>query len=981
MLQVRLLLCTLLIVSTLELYSQESQDADSLFAAAQKQAASFDLDGAISNFSKAAALYEKTSDFKKSMDARLQITLAYLNSNQLEKAHQLIQENLTFVHKHLDNNFLYLVRVYNILGQINLSEDKIEAGIDNYAKAKNILDSVYRDTLDFKQAIIRNNIAIAYDNLGDFQKAVRLKKEAIVIIEKLGMINAVNGLFYNNLASSYEDLGEINTAIDLYNKELYLLGQNPQSNKLSEAKVLNNLGCVYHKAKDFGKSMYYLQQSYKYNINEAIIDSIALAQNCNNIASVFDELKNYDSAIYYKNRALDIYKKYLGDSSQLYAATLYNLGVSYGEMNDLEKAKGCLNKSARLYRHIFGERHFFLAKIYYNEAMMLYEHGSINEVFKKIQDAIIANCRSFSDNDIYSFPALDDIIEYNKMMEILAFKGQVLYEQGLLNNDNALLEAARFSFIHCDSIINLLKRRVTNKNDKLYLASLSHDAYKWAIETDYALFERTQKQEYKESVFQSIEKCKAGVLMEAMTVSKATKFGDIPDSLLAKEHDLAVNIAFYTKKLAQTENAKQISEIRNTIFTLNAEYNKLIHFFEIQFPKYYELKYLPSQTSVNQIQSLLDSNSVVWDFFISDSSIYVFCIDKYKSNIYRKPSDNFTLDLISILLNEISQGQSDNLKYINSLAKYISEIVCPDNMDYNWNNIIIIPDKELSMLPFEILFHSDMDKPLIEKFSISYMYSANLLLQNLKNQDINVLRKGDCNALIMAPVFSQANIKNIDNEARRSFSAMNFLEMDATQKKDTVFYIQALPATRDEAIEIADKFKSRNIKPNVLLYRQANEDYIQSASMHKYDFVHIATHGYVNISKPELSCLLLSPDSCVNHDGILYSGEIYNLQLNNDLTVLSACETGLGEIKTGEGLIGLTRAFLYAGSKNIVVSLWKVADNSTSLLMQDFYQRFLNTDTHTVSYSQALRNAKLQLMKNPKYQHPYYWCPFVLIGY
>ncbi|GAH01067.1 unnamed protein product, partial [marine sediment metagenome] len=104
----------------------------------------------------------------------------------------------------------------------------------------------------------------------------------------------------------------------------------------------------------------------------------------------------------------------------------------------------------------------------------------------------------------------------------------------------------------------------------------------------------------------------------------------------------------------------------------------------------------------------------------------------------------------------------------------------------------------------------------------------------------------------------------------------------------------------------------------------ANEDYIKSGELKKYKLLHFATHGFVNTWKPELSGILLAQDTTINEDGILYSGEIYNLELNADLTVLSACETGLGEIKKGEGLIGLTRALLYAGSKNIIVSLWEV---------------------------------------------------------
>ncbi|MFN2126607.1 MAG: CHAT domain-containing protein, partial [Anaerolineales bacterium] len=160
----------------------------------------------------------------------------------------------------------------------------------------------------------------------------------------------------------------------------------------------------------------------------------------------------------------------------------------------------------------------------------------------------------------------------------------------------------------------------------------------------------------------------------------------------------------------------------------------------------------------------------------------------------------------------------------------------------------------------------------------------------------------------------------------------------------------------------------------------ANEAFIKSGELKNYRLLHFATHGFVNTSKPELSGILLAQDSTLSEDGILYSGEIYNLKLDADLTVLSACETGLGEIKEGEGLIGLARALLFAGSKNIIVSLWKVADKSTSDLMIGFYENLLEAKQEKQEFSQALRQAKLTMIEEGKFAHPFYWSPFILIG-
>jgi CHAT domain-containing protein len=161
------------------------------------------------------------------------------------------------------------------------------------------------------------------------------------------------------------------------------------------------------------------------------------------------------------------------------------------------------------------------------------------------------------------------------------------------------------------------------------------------------------------------------------------------------------------------------------------------------------------------------------------------------------------------------------------------------------------------------------------------------------------------------------------------------------------------------------------------LERRASEASLKSSRLDDYRYVHFATHGLVNEPKPKLSGLMLAPVDSPQEDDILYLGEIYNLSLNADLVVLSACETGVGKLVKGEGLIGLTRGFLYAGAANLLVSLWQVNDASTANLMIDFYQNLLAGK----SKAAALREAKLRLLEQQtKYAKPYHWAPFVLIG-
>ena len=183
-----------------------------------------------------------------------------------------------------------------------------------------------------------------------------------------------------------------------------------------------------------------------------------------------------------------------------------------------------------------------------------------------------------------------------------------------------------------------------------------------------------------------------------------------------------------------------------------------------------------------------------------------------------------------------------------------------------------------------------------------------------------------------------------------------------------------LPGSESEVNSIARLFGDGSL---VAKGAQANESLVKSGDLANYRYLHFATHGVVDEISPELSRIFLQ--SSPSEDGNVYSGEIFNLKLNADLAVLSACQTGLGKYSKGEGVIGLSRALVYAGAKSIMVSYWSVADESTSELMTDFYQNLLQY--HDKGFRFALQQAKLKMIRNVKYSAPYYWAPFVLIGF
>jgi CHAT domain-containing protein len=188
--------------------------------------------------------------------------------------------------------------------------------------------------------------------------------------------------------------------------------------------------------------------------------------------------------------------------------------------------------------------------------------------------------------------------------------------------------------------------------------------------------------------------------------------------------------------------------------------------------------------------------------------------------------------------------------------------------------------------------------------------------------------------------------------------------------------LDPLPFTREEVETISQFFDPSRV--TVLLGQDARESRLtEPGFLADYDIIHFATHGLIDERRPERSKLALSFPKDPTEDGYLQASEIYRLDLGADLVVLSACETGLGRMVRGEGVLGLPRAFFYAGASSVVVSLWSVSDRSTSQLMAAFYQRMTS---RRESPARALAGAKADLRKGGEFTHPFYWSPFVLMG-
>jgi CHAT domain-containing protein len=245
-----------------------------------------------------------------------------------------------------------------------------------------------------------------------------------------------------------------------------------------------------------------------------------------------------------------------------------------------------------------------------------------------------------------------------------------------------------------------------------------------------------------------------------------------------------------------------------------------------------------------------------------------------------------------------------------------------------------------------------------------------------------VFNSNDARAKGAAPSTASAETRGLGIESALTDVAGQGAVATAQSGKMQGLPLARLSGTRVEADQIARLGKAAGAPTDVWLDLDASEANLDSRDVTKYRVVHIATHGLLNAERPQFTGVVLSLVGNKSEDGFLRTDEVFNLKLGSPLVMLSACETGLGKEKRGEGVMGLTRAFMYAGAPTVGVSLWSVADKSTADLMSDFYKRLLSAPGGSSggSPSAAMRGAQLAMISAKKYSAPFYWAPFVLVG-
>jgi CHAT domain-containing protein/Tfp pilus assembly protein PilF len=411
-------------------------------------------------------------------------------------------------------------------------------------------------------------------------------------------------------------------------------------------------------------------------------------------------------------------------------------------------------------------------------------------------------------------------------------------------------------------------------------------------------------------------------------------------------------------------------------------------------PRYASIHY-PEPINVSQIQrELLDSHTALVEYLLGEKRSLVWVITKSKLTASVLPPRKEIEDQVAAYRKVVTERASaltfqQSLSEVNRRgAELYRSLFLPIGSNVaSSRTLILVPDGVLDYLPFEALVDgpdqqaSDGSRPsyLLEKFDFVYAPSASALvtIQSMNHEAavpaMKLLAFGDP----IVPVTSAANPASAaaSSDASRPVSAASNTSASA-EYAERGFSFTPLPYTRKEVLAISKIFPAA--QRHVYLGDEATEEAVKAERLDQFRYIHFASHGFLDENDPSRSGILLSRNPHSSEDGVLQMDEIMRLKMNADLVTLSACSTGLGKLVSGEGILGLTRAFFYAGARNVTVSLWNVNDSATATLMDAFYKN-LNQGTPQAA---ALRQAKFTLLrnKNQLWRHPYFWAAFVLVG-
>lgn len=948
-------------------------------------------------------------DFLKSKKAsNLSLVKAYrnaaeffANTGQDQRGYEASQGALTHTMLQPDRDELEIARCeYNLgvysyrLGNFDLSEAHHRRSMQIRLKNKNTEPEAIYFSANAMGAIMW--AASKYDSTAYFFKMAldALKKTPETDINKYfrpGNVESNLSTLYSAQGKTTEAIKAMERAIDNFQKFIASKTPHPKKQSAMEGvfEGIDNLAGFYKEIGDYGKAGDLLRYSYQQklkNLNTGhtaiFISEILLGQH-------YYAVHEYDSAMHYLTMGLDKIEKAEGDYLFWAADANHTLALIYENRNDKAKASEAYIKSESLYEESYQGKYDNAYMDFLRHASLFYANN--NEYSKAFEraDKVYKYLLTIGEGaSLQAFYQLLNIAEINYLTK--RYQQAIQFSNNALNTVNAkmqsgttLLDSVKMEVFKPKAILIQAKSEyaLRQKKDTAFLQSLSvklkdalsllekrkvliddatsiniliadnQELIDFAKKIELELYEQTGQSQHLDQFINLHESALYTRIRSRLDKQKAIQFSQLPPSIQKEEQELKAAI---TNSL---QADKPHSELMNNYVQAVNKWEMHLNKIKKDYPAYYNMRYATLFKPLQQLQSSLADSTTVIRYIHTDSSFVALAIDKANKQMVRINKEGIEEGITALLSNNTSE--KIQLSVLHDLYK---ELWQPIEPFIHGKRVIIIPDGILYNLSFDMLvkkpaarYNDLLSSSLLSQYLLSYHYS--LFMLDHKTDD--ALNK---NYVAFAPGFSD-EIKNKYREAVKDSTHLDY------------HYLSLLPQPNTN--KLAEKISLLVGGETYLNENSTQATFRTNADGHK--IIHIGTHAEYNNAHPEQSGLIFAKNiSAINDTNFLSLYNIYNCNMHSALTVLTACESGRPGYQDGEGMVSLAHAFNYAGSQSILTALWKIDEQSTATIMNDFYTNLLKG----MPKDEALQQAKLSYLaqSNGRTLAPQYWAGLVLIG-
>ncbi|HJQ67371.1 MAG TPA: tetratricopeptide repeat protein [Blastocatellia bacterium] len=831
------------------------------------------------------------------------------------------------------------------------------------------------------EAVILNTLGTAYFSLGEMQKALDHHNQGLSIRRTIGDRRG-EAASLNNIGQVYDSLGEKQKALSHYNQSLTMI--RVVGDKQGETVALTNIGVLYHSLGEPRKALDYFNQVLP--MTRSTGDRRTEGATLNNIGRIYDDLGEMQKALDHHNQALTIRRTISDRRGE--AASYNNIGQIHDKLGEPQKALDYFNQALPITRSI-GDRR--------GEAGTLSNIGRIHDKLGEPQKA----------HDFYTESLL-----VSRAIRELSFEGDNLYKIARVKFKQGDPVQARSNIEGALHIVESLRVKLTSPELRAsYFASVQ-DYYDFYIDLMMRLHDREPKQGHDVLALEASERARARTLLEMLTEARADIRQGVDAALLERERSLQnlleAKAERQTRLLSGKHTQQQAAEAKLEIDRLLTQFQEVQSQIRAGSPRYAALTQ-PRPLTLKQIQQeVLDPDTLLLEYALGGERSYLWAIttdsissfmlpkreevQKAAQRVYDLLTARNRREQAASAAERQARAKQAEQDYNLAAAELSRMILGPVGGLLGKKRLLVVADGALNYVPFAALpapGAKARQRLLVADHEIISLPSASSLAV-LRNEMAGRKAAPNAVAVLADPVFD-ADDARVQRSARAEGSSGEIAKDDSDMTltrsvKEAGLAdrgdLPRLPFSRQEADAIQALARKAGVGPEwtkVALGFEASRETASSPDLGRYRIIHFATHGLLNNEHPELSGIVLS---LVDNQGKPQNGffrlyDVYNMNLGAELVVLSACQTALGKQVKGEGLIGLTRGFMYAGSARVMASLWRVEDEATAEMMKRFYEGMIKENQRPAA---ALRRAQEWMQRQRRWSAPYYWAGFVLQG-